>query len=248
MQSVECIRARLEKIGRTPSDAIPKADLIAASNSLLPNMEAFCAEKYFRGRLSTYGKYWEVPQVNVKIRSEGKVHNLKYNMRISLLKGGFYDWDDPSCRYPVGNPLLLWMIADDVVLSDQWQAVSKADLLRSIREIREWCAELEQEGRTPIQPKEDPEFISAIREIVHFALSEAGKFGKPLSAKKIWNLVVETTNGECKGITELESHYRLYRLLKKWVQEDIGKQPEFFTIAEKTVSRKTTFTLTASPE
>src|SRR6267142_3365588 len=198
MNTVENIKDRLAKIRNTPSGSIPPEDLIGASNLLLPKMRTFCEEKFPWGRLSTFGKYWELPKVDVKVRSDGKTQFVQFNIRISLRKGGFYDWDDPSCRYPMGNPLLLWMIADDVVLNDEWKA-SKADILRSIRDIQDWTAELEQ-GRNPVQPEEDPKTISAIREIVSISVESA----KPLSAKKIWDLVVNKCGiDECKAIPEL---------------------------------------------
>src|SRR5258706_15682954 len=130
--TIDQIKPRLAKIGGAPCGSIPKEELKAASNRLLQHMDFFCGEKFPGGRSSLYGKYWEVPKVNVKIRSEGQVYNLKYNIRISLTHGGFYNWDEPSCRNPIGNPLLLWMIAHDRVLNEKWQFVSKADAQKSI--------------------------------------------------------------------------------------------------------------------
>jgi hypothetical protein len=242
----EEIKSRLSKIGKTPSGSIPPEKLKEVSQRVLPHMELFCSDLFPNGRFSTSGKYWEVPKVFVKVRSEGKVHTLKYNLRISLAMGGFYDWDDPSCRYACGNPLLLWMINQNVVLNDQWHCVSRVDLARSVQELNDWVDNVEKSGQVFIQPKEDPAEISALREIVSLAVES----GKPLSAKKIWDLVVEKCGKEeCKAIPQLSSHYRLYRLLKDWVKQDDGdEQPEFFSITEKTVSRKTTFTFSASPE
>src|SRR4029077_426395 len=134
-----------------------------------------------------------------------------------------------------GNPLLLWMINQNVVLNDQWHCVSRVDLARSVQELNDWVDNVEESGQVFIQPEEDPADISALREIVSWSVES----GKPLSAKKIWDLVVKKCGkDECKAIPQLSSHYRLYRLLKQWVQEP----PEFFSITEKTVSRKATFT------
>ena len=123
-------------------------------------MSAFCADRFPKGILSTRGKYWETPGVWLHIKTDdGQVHNLKFNMRISLVKGGFFDWDDPKNRYPNGNPLLLWMIAQDVVLDEEWKCRSKADLVRSVRELNEWCDRMDalnEEERT-VETELDPE-------------------------------------------------------------------------------------------
>jgi hypothetical protein len=248
--SIEHLKARLDKIGRTPSGSIPTEKLKAVSERVLPHMELFCSYAFPKGRLSPSGRYWETPKVFVQILSNGKVHALTYNMRISLEMGGFYDWDDPKCRYPIGNPLLLWMISGNVVLNDEWKVVSRKDLARSVQELNEWVDEVERSGQTFIKPEEDPDDISAIREIVSMSV----EFGKAFSAKKIWESVVKKVGiDECKSIPQLASHYRLYQFLKDWVEEDkgilyYGGTPELCSITEKSVSRKTTFTFSASPE
>jgi hypothetical protein len=95
------------------------------------------------------------------------------------------------------------------------------------------------------QPEEDPEFPRQLRAIVLGCVRDEQI--KRRSAKNIWDLINQATNGECKTIKELSSHYLLFKLLKQWAEEDKfllerGEQPEFFSITEYSRSKVTTFT------
>ena len=130
------------------------------------------------------------------------------------------------------------MINQNVVLNDQWKCVSKADLVRSVRALNEWCDQMDQQG----QPEEEPENARAI---VYYCIRDTKS--KRRSAKQIWDIIFEATAGECKTVKELSSHYLLFYQLKQWAEEDKfllerGEQPEFFSVTEYHRSKVTNFT------
>jgi hypothetical protein len=242
---------------------VEKSDLKAVSRRVLPYMKTFCAELFPEGMISPRGGYWEVSGVTFRLRSDDGDLNLKReDIRISLKMGGFYFTELPSIRNPFGNPLTLWMVSRDVVLNYQLECLSASDLERSVRELNGWCDEVERgplEDSNYVDPERDYEFAMGRKELIRDCIADEPR--KRRSAKQIWNLINQKTNGACKKIPGLRSHYQLFSLLEEWAQESasftarqkyIGvlgpprEPPDFFAVEKHSRSKVTTFTLSAS--
>jgi hypothetical protein len=226
-------------VPETRNDRIPREDLEALTAWVLEiGMLTFCLELFPEGRQSR--KYWEVYG--------------KYQIRISLETGGFFDLNKPHLGFPIPGscPLTLWLMRYN------WSSLrpgkttpywcSKGTVLRSaFRKLSEWCA-TKEERKEQFQinaavecEKRFLQEMKELKEIVYIALfqEQEGITSYKESAKSLWGRVVAFCGEECKTMDHLATHWKFREALEYWADTD----KEFFTVKKTGWETKTKFVL-----
>jgi hypothetical protein len=227
---IEEAKARLARIGGAPSGTIPVTELKAVSERVLSlGMINFCLKFFPKGRVSPRGGYWEAGKVWLHLRDGGEIVTVDFYPKICLQYGGFINLEDPKSGYPIpgSNPLTLYMIAQNIVLTSKLKCLDKADLERSVKNLNKWCDEFETEMKESIPITEYQKRLDEERLLIRLLIWRTIE-GYPVirrSAKKILELVRERWKNDVDSkfifdLGALKSHYRLYELLERWAKED----------------------------
>ncbi len=228
--NIEQAKAALAKLGGAPSGTIPVTELKAVSERVLSlGMIDFCLKFFPNGRTSPRGGYWEAGKVGLHLRDGNETVTVDFYPKICLQHGGFFNLEDPKSRYPIpgSNPLTLYMIAEDVVLTTDWKCIDKADLARSVRNLNKWCDEFETTPEPEQQKEIEWESLMEERKVIREAVSITlrGLPIVPRSAKQVLELIrkrfeKEEIGPDLLALPDLRSHYRLFEALKQWAHED----------------------------
>jgi hypothetical protein len=152
------------------------------------------------------------------------------SIKISFREGKYFDLDNPQSRNPIGDLVELWMASK-----------KQYNFKRAIAEIERWCDTVEKRP-TPYELERNAFTVSELREGVFVCILQSGKIPmKRGTARSLWKLIDHEL-----GPDEFRSATAFLKTLKWWARDPYDKA--FFTVTEKSRSRKTEFILEVTPK